>query len=136
MEFRVLGPMEVRAAGQRIDIGHARQKSVLAALLLDLGRVVPTEELIDRVWGEDPPVAVRNGLYAYVAKLKATLARAGEPGVTLARRSGGYVLAADEDQVDVCRFRRQLAEAAAAGADERRCRWGGGPRGPGWPAPG
>jgi DNA-binding response OmpR family regulator len=45
--------------------------SVLAVLLLDAGRAVPAEVLIDRVWGEDPPRAARNVLSGYVARLKA-----------------------------------------------------------------
>jgi DNA-binding SARP family transcriptional activator len=81
--------------------------------------VVPTERLIDRVWGEDPPASVRNVLYGCVAKLKAALARAEDPHVKLVRRPGGYLLEAGRDQVDLCRFRRQVSEAAMAGDDER-----------------
>jgi DNA-binding SARP family transcriptional activator len=119
MEFRILGPVEVRAADQRIDIGHARQRSVLAVLLLDLGQVVPTERLIDRVWGEGPPASARNVLYGYVAKLKTALARAEDPHVMLARRPGGYLIEADRGQVDLCRFRHQVSEAAAGGCGEQ-----------------
>jgi DNA-binding SARP family transcriptional activator len=57
MEFRVLGPVEVWSGGHRIDAGHVKQQSVLALLLLELGRVVPAEVLIDRVWGDSPPLA-------------------------------------------------------------------------------
>jgi DNA-binding SARP family transcriptional activator len=59
VEFRILGPLEVRLADQGVDIGHARQRSVLAVLLLDLGQVVPMERLIDRVWARSrrPPSA-------------------------------------------------------------------------------
>jgi tetratricopeptide (TPR) repeat protein/DNA-binding SARP family transcriptional activator len=92
---------------------------VLAVLLLDLGRVVSAEVLIDRVWGEDPPRSVRNVLYGYVARLRAVIAGAGDPDVTLTRYQGGYVLRAGQDQVDVYRFRLMVAEAAAAGDDER-----------------
>jgi DNA-binding SARP family transcriptional activator/tetratricopeptide (TPR) repeat protein len=118
VEFRILGPVEVRAAGRLVDIGHARQRAVLAVLLLDLGRAVPAEQLIDRVWGGDPPSSVRNVLYGYVARLKRALAEASEPGVVLARRGGGYWLAAEPDQVDACQFRRRVAEAGAAGDDQ------------------
>src|SRR5262249_21256103 len=50
MEFRVLGDLEVRAAGRRLEAGHARQRAVLAVLLFDLSQVVPATRLIDRVW--------------------------------------------------------------------------------------
>jgi len=129
MEFGVLGSVEVRVEGRAIDAGHARQRAVLAALLLDAGRVVPANVLIDRVWGEDPPRSVRNVLYGYVGRLKALIASAqnaaghhgggAEASVSLSRRPGGYLLRAGPDQVDLVRFRRLVAEAAAAGDDER-----------------
>ena len=120
MEFRILGPVEVRVAGQCIDAGHARQRAVLAVLILDLCRVVSAEMLIDRVWGEDPPTSVRNVLYGYVARLRAMIADVEKPGVTLTRYQGGYLLQAEPEQVDVYCFRRMAAEAAAAGQDDQR----------------
>jgi len=120
MEFRVLGPVEVWVNGRPAHAGHARQRAVLAVLLLDLGRPVPAEVLIDRVWGERPPQSVRNVLYGYVARLKGLLASVGDPGVTLARRPGGYLLRAGPGQVDLTRFRRLVADAAAAAADDER----------------
>ncbi len=95
MEFRILGDLEVRAAGRRVEAGHARQRAVLAVLLFDLGQVVPVTRLIDRVWGDDPPASVRNVLYGYVANLRAVITRTGDPDVTLTRQSGGYRLDAD-----------------------------------------
>src|SRR5687768_2297371 len=53
VEFRLLGPVEVEVAGRRLDAGRPRQRTVLAALLVDAGRQVAAETLIDRVWGED-----------------------------------------------------------------------------------
>jgi DNA-binding SARP family transcriptional activator len=105
-------------AGQVADTGHPRQRAVLAVLLLDLGRVVPTELLIDRVWGGNPPTSVRNVLYGYVGRLRAVIAGTADPEATLARRRGGYVLQARPDQLDLCRFRRLIAEAAAAADDD------------------
>ncbi len=119
LEFRVLGPVEVGSASQRVPIGHARQRAVLAVLLLDLGRVVPMELLIDRIWGDDPPASVRNVIYGYVARLKAALSDAGEPGVDLRRQAGGYVLEARPEQCDLHRFRRLIKQAAGAGDDEQ-----------------
>lgn len=121
MEFKVLGPLEVQAAGEVVDTGHPRQRAVLAVLLLDLGRVRPTPVLIDRVWGEDPPVSVRNVLYGYVARLRAVMAGAAEPDVTLARGHGGYLLQARPEHVDLCRFRRHIAEATQVPGDDERC---------------
>jgi DNA-binding SARP family transcriptional activator len=122
MEFRVLGPVEVRAADRTLDIGHAKQRAVLAVLLLDIGRVVPGDVLIDRVWGENPPASVRGVLHAYIARLRAALATGADgdgDGDALARRAGGYVLEAEQAQVDVFRFRRLAADAARGDGDER-----------------
>jgi DNA-binding SARP family transcriptional activator len=119
LEFRVLGPVEVRVGDRTFDAGHARQRAVLAVLLLDVGRVVAAERLIDRVWGEDPPASVRKTLYGYMARLRSVIAGAREDGTGLARRQGGYVLAADPGRVDLFRFRRLAAEAAAAEDDEQ-----------------
>ncbi len=115
MEFRILGPVDAIVAGQHINIGHARQRAVLAVLLLDLNQQVQDDRLIDRVWGEDPPASVRNVLYGYVARLRAALGSAEDAGVLLARGAGGYVLSAEPDQLDLHRFRRQIA---AVGADD------------------
>jgi DNA-binding SARP family transcriptional activator/tetratricopeptide (TPR) repeat protein len=119
MEFRVLGPVEVWADDRAVAAGHARQRAVLAVLLLAAGRAVPAEVLIDRVWGENPPGSVRNVLSGYVSRLKALLASGQDRGASLSRRPGGYLLQAGPDQVDLGRFRRLAAGAAAAGDDER-----------------
>lgn len=92
---------------------------MLAVLVLDLGQAVSAELLIDRVWGEDPPASVRNVLYGYVGRLRAVIASAADPGVSLSRYQGGYQLRAGPEQVDMHRFRRMAAEASTAGDDER-----------------
>ena len=119
MEFRLLGPVEIRAAGRLLDAGHGRQRAVLAVLLLELGKVVPAEVLIERVWDQDPPNSVRSVLYRYVARLKAVLAAAADAGVSLSRRADGYQLRADLERLDVFRFRALAAHAAAARDDSR-----------------
>jgi DNA-binding SARP family transcriptional activator len=119
VEFGVLGPVEIRVGGQVLDTGHARRRAVLAVLLLDLGHVVPVETLIDRVWGEQPSASVRNTLYGYVARLRSVIATASDQRVTLSRRSGGYLLQAEAEQLDLSRFRHLVAEAAANSGDKR-----------------
>jgi Tetratricopeptide repeat/Transcriptional regulatory protein, C terminal/Bacterial transcriptional activator domain len=106
--------------GRPAGAGHARQRAVFAVLLLDLGRAVPLEVLIDRVWGEDPPGSVRNVVYGHVARLRALIASGQDPAVTLSRGAGGYLLQAGPDQVDLGRFRRLVAGAAAAAGDDER----------------
>nr|WP_225956600.1 BTAD domain-containing putative transcriptional regulator [Amycolatopsis lexingtonensis] len=114
--MRVLGTVEVVAGGTRLDIGHARQRDVLAVLLLDVGRAVPVDRLIDRVWGERPPRQPRNALYAYVSRLRGLLAPL--EGIAIERDRGGYVLVADPLTVDVRRFDDLLRRARATADDQ------------------
>jgi DNA-binding SARP family transcriptional activator/Tfp pilus assembly protein PilF len=118
VELRLLGPVEVRVNGLQVDMGHARQRAVLAILLLGLNEVVPTDRLIDRVWGDEPPRSARNIIYGYVTRLRAAITALEDSAVVLSRRAGGYILEADPEYLDVFRFRRQVAEAAAAADDE------------------
>ncbi|KQX61214.1 hypothetical protein ASD48_28950 [Streptomyces sp. Root1310] len=104
-----------------MDLGPAKRRTVLAALLVDAGRWVAAETLIDRVWGEDPPAQVRATLYAHIARIRRVLLDAaphltggaeGPPSApSLLRGSGGYRLDVPRDLVDVHRF-RSLVERA------------------------
>ena len=133
VEFRLLGDVAVRLDGRDLDAGHARQRSVLAALLVDVGRPVQPDQLIDRVWADRPPYRARNALSAYLSRLRRVLADA--DGVHISREPGGYALTADPLAVDLHRFRhlaaraRGAGDAAAAAAlfDEALGLWGGEP---------
>ena len=123
VEFRLLGPVEVWAGGRRVDTGQPRQRSVLAALLVDAGRLVTWESLIDRVWGEAPPAGARHALYSHVARVRRLLAAAAGPGEApprLVRQPGGYLLDVDPDRVDLHRFRRLVDQARARNANGER----------------
>jgi DNA-binding SARP family transcriptional activator/Tfp pilus assembly protein PilF len=111
MEFRVLGPVEFVVAGRVVPAGHPRQRCVLAVLLIEVNRTVPTEQLIDRVWGENPPNRVRNVLSGYITRLR-TVISAGE--TSLDRRPGGYALSADPGLIDLHRFRDLVTRGRAA----------------------
>ncbi|WP_432931537.1 AfsR/SARP family transcriptional regulator [Microbispora sp. CA-135349] len=63
MEFRLLGDFEVLFDGRHVEIGHARQRCVLATLLAEAGRCVPVDELLDHVRAGRPPVRGRETLY-------------------------------------------------------------------------
>ncbi|TNH31090.1 SARP family transcriptional regulator [Micromonospora orduensis] len=99
MEIRVLGPVEVWTDGRLVDAGAARQRAVLAALAVDVGRPVHVESLVDRVWGDASPPRVRHNLHVYLARLRRVLADAGAPDA-LIRRSGGYLLDLPPETVD------------------------------------
>ena len=120
MEFRLLGPVEVLADGCLIDIGPARQRCVLAALAVDAGRPVLVDTLVDRVWAQDPPQRAREALYVYINRLRKRLDDAEPTGAgRLVRRSNGYLLDVDPDQVDAHRFRRLVAQARQPGCPPR-----------------
>jgi DNA-binding SARP family transcriptional activator/Tfp pilus assembly protein PilF len=124
LEFRLLGAVEVRDGGEPLELGPPKQRAVLAALLVDAGRPVRTETIVDRVWDDDPPAEARNALYAHIMRIRRMLARAADQpdaGPRLARVTGGYQLDVDLDLVDWHRFRR-LVEAARdpAAGDEQR----------------
>lgn len=123
MDFRILGPVELETREGRVDLGPLKQRTVLAALLVDAGRLVTHELLIDRVWDGCPPAEVRNTLYTYVARLRRVLASVpGAERARLLRRSGGYLLDVDPEMVDAHRFTGLAAQARAPGlTEERRC---------------
>ena len=108
MEFHVLGPVEFVVAGRVVPTGHPRQRCVLAVLLAEANRTVLTEQLIDRVWGEDPPNRVRNVLSGYITRLRTVISG---PEVTLERCPGGYAVSVDPDRVDMHRFRDLVGRA-------------------------
>ncbi|MFF3617377.1 tetratricopeptide repeat protein [Streptomyces sp. NPDC002580] len=105
-------------SGHPVDLGPAKRRTVLAALLVDTGRWVSAETLIDRVWGEDPPGQVRATLYAHIARIRRVLAEAGphlsdaaDGPPSLVRGQGGYRLGICPDRVDAHRVRNLVARA-------------------------
>jgi DNA-binding SARP family transcriptional activator/tetratricopeptide (TPR) repeat protein len=113
IRFSLLGDIQVRVDGGPIALGHVRQRTVLAALLVEANRPVPTDVLLDRVWGGCPPQRPRAALYGYLSRIRHPLAAA---GVRLVRRSDGYVLPVDPMTVDLHRF-EQLVDRARTGTD-------------------
>lgn len=118
LEFRVLGPVDVRVAGQPLDLGTAKQRIVLAALVVDAGRPVTPETLIDRAWGEAPPTSARGTLHAHVSRIRRLLAQANGGAVPIVRRAHGYVLDANPETVDYHRFRRLVDNAGRPDASD------------------
>jgi DNA-binding SARP family transcriptional activator/tetratricopeptide (TPR) repeat protein len=112
VQFRVLGVVEARVDDEPIELGHARQRSVLATLLVEANHTVSADQLIDRLWGEHPPKRGRGAIYSYLSRLRTLLA--GTPEVSIVRRGSGYALLIDESTVDLHRFRRLVAQARVA----------------------
>lgn len=106
----MLGPLSVRAEdGSPVEVTGARLRTLLILLALDPGRVVTVSRLIDGVWGDGPPAEASNALQALVSRMRRT-------GLTIESRPAGYRLVLDPDDVDVHRFERLVAEAAAGNA--------------------
>ncbi|KAB1924682.1 BTAD domain-containing putative transcriptional regulator [Micromonospora noduli] len=108
MRFRILGPTQVVLAdGREVPVGGPRLRALLALLLLDAGRVVSAERLIDGLYGEHPPRGAANALQSQVSRLRQALPAGHDP---VEFHPAGYRLAVDPDDVDAYRFER-LAEA-------------------------
>ena len=107
MEFRILGSIEVVENGSGpIALGGPKQRAVLAHLLLRANHLVPTDVLIDEVWGEEPPETVRNALQSYASHLRKAL---GAERVEGSR--AGYILRAETSELDAARFQSLLRDA-------------------------
>src|SRR5687767_13868564 len=113
-DFRLLGPVSVETTGCPVDAGPPRQRSVLAALLVDAGRPVTVDALIDRVWGESPPPRARHALQSHLARIRTVLAQV---AVGLARSGGGYVVNVDPCRVDVHLFTHLVERAGRSDPD-------------------
>ncbi|MCZ4118081.1 AfsR/SARP family transcriptional regulator [Streptomyces sp. H39-S7] len=115
--FGILGATQVwNGDGGAVVLGGPRRRALLAMLLLDAGRVVTPERLIDGLYGEEPPAGVANALQSQVSRLRHVLRQPIEFG------PAGYRLVIDPDDVDAHRFERlgsQGREALAAGDPAR-----------------
>jgi DNA-binding SARP family transcriptional activator len=109
LEFRLLGPLEVRREGQPLSLGGVRQRALLALLCLHRGEVIAVDRIIDEIWGESPPPSARHMVEVYVSKLRQLL---GSPGVVT--RSPGYLLDTSLESVDVHWFEALVAEGEEA----------------------
>ncbi|MFC7592064.1 winged helix-turn-helix domain-containing protein [Nonomuraea antimicrobica] len=89
-EFRLLGPVGVWAGDRLIGPSTAQQRSVLAALLLRPGQVIPLDHLVEAVWGEQPPVSARNAVQGYVSRLRRILALVPDTELVTSPRATGW----------------------------------------------
>ncbi len=111
MEFRMLGPFEAWHDGQQVDLGDFQQRYVLVVLLLHLNRPVSPQRLIEIIWGTSRPRS--NLIPGYVAKLRKAFTTVGATDSIIEKTTTGYVLRADEDQLDTARFAALCAQARA-----------------------
>ncbi|GLZ48181.1 hypothetical protein Acsp06_43660 [Actinomycetospora sp. NBRC 106375] len=115
IEFRVLGQLEVVREGESLNLRGPKQRSVLAMLLLNAGRVVAVHELVDGIWGERPPDTAENTVQVYVSTLARTLEpdRPARDRELIRTRGGGYVLELGAHPLDLQMFLTEVADAHA-----------------------
>ena len=113
MEFRILGPLEVRSDGEPVDLGPPKQRALLALLLLHIDRVVPTERILEELWGDNAS-GKEKALWVHISRLRSALeprrAERGQSSV-LVTRDHGYSIRADPATLDSRRFEAALSEA-------------------------
>lgn len=108
LEFRILGPLEIRVEGERLKLSGSKRQIVLGALLLADGTPVSLDRLVDAVWGQHAPATAAKQIRNATSDLRRIHP---EMGRMLARVGDGYQLHADEGQLDSRRFIRQAAKA-------------------------
>lgn len=106
LQYRVLGPVDVRDGEHPVHLPAGHQRAVLACLLIARGRPVSADVLIDAAWPSTLPADPRGALHTVLSRLRSTL---GEESV--ATVPGGYVLRTGPGEVDVDRF-EQLRDRA------------------------
>jgi DNA-binding SARP family transcriptional activator len=113
VEFLLLGPLEVRDEGRTVTPPRAKQRALLAVLLLNANEVVSTDRLVDALWGESPPKTALESLHNLVSQLRRVV------GDALVTRPPGYVLRVEPWRIDLERFQALVAEAHGAPASAR-----------------
>ncbi|MBL7502619.1 AAA family ATPase [Frankia sp. CN7] len=117
--YRLFGPIEVVRDGRPVALGGPKQRAVLAALLLDAGRVVSVDRLADAVWGDEHPPSMLSSLHAHISNLRRLLRDDERATSPIVRRNPGYVADVAPDDLDLRLFERECdrARAAADAAD-------------------
>jgi DNA-binding SARP family transcriptional activator len=105
-DFRILGPLEVSDESGQLLLGGLKQRAVLAMLLLEPGRIVSIDRLIDALWGEQPPRTATTSLQNFISQLRKTLG-----AEVLETKAPGYRLRICPGELDLDRF-RVLVESA------------------------
>jgi DNA-binding SARP family transcriptional activator len=116
LEFRILGPVEAVGDAGPLPLGGVKQRALLALLLLEGGRVVSSDRLIDALWAGSPPATASASLQNFVSQLRKALG-----AQAIETRPPGYRLRLEGAELDLARVRR-LVDEARAGDLPRRAR--------------
>ncbi|MET7328288.1 BTAD domain-containing putative transcriptional regulator [Nonomuraea sp. NPDC005650] len=121
LRFRVLGQLEVVRRGSPVTVAAAKQRVALATLLLQANHLVTRDELIERLWGSEPPANPFASLHTHMARLRRTL-RGGRE--LIKTHDLGYSLRTTPKTLDILEFRRLTELAAEARARDDAAREG------------
>jgi DNA-binding SARP family transcriptional activator len=122
VRFEILGPLRAWRGDRELDLGAAKQRAVLAVLLVNANKPLATNQIVDAVWGDDPPENGANVVQKYVAGLRRSLDPDSSPRSAdqlLARSDAGYVLRVVPGSLDLDLFHLGVRQAQAARADGR-----------------
>ncbi len=114
LSLRVLGPLTAEIDGDAIGLGGSKQRTVLGLLLIEAGRVVSTERLVETVWGDDAAPTAPSTLQVYVSSLRRALGPARPGEVVIATQRPGYVARVGRDELDLLAFEADCAAARRA----------------------
>jgi DNA-binding SARP family transcriptional activator len=114
VDFQILGPIEVVDGGAGLPLGGRNQRALLALLLLNVDEVVPTDRMIEAVWGEQPPRTALTSLQNSVSQLRKLLG----PD-RIVTKAPGYALRLRDDRIDVERVRKLADDSRTADPDRR-----------------
>jgi DNA-binding SARP family transcriptional activator/tetratricopeptide (TPR) repeat protein len=116
LRFAVLGPLRAWRGDAQLDLGPVRQQALLAALLLRPGLTVSRRQLLDGVWGTEPPGTGAKVIPVYVHQLRRRLSPegGGPSGSPIVTDRGGYRFDPHGVSTDVARLKEIVAEAHAA----------------------
>src|SRR5262245_32239138 len=106
MNFRILGPLDVRDGAREVLLRGGKERALLALLLVNANRTLALDSIVDELWGEDVPETAPKMVQIYVSHLRKAL-----PQEILHTRPPGYALVIEPDQLDLHRFERLVAEA-------------------------
>ena len=109
MDFRILGPLEVRDGAREVRLRGGKERALLALLLVNANRTLALERIVDGLWGENVPETAQKMVQVYVSHLRKVLTPE-----TLHTRPPGYALVLEQEQLDLYRFERAVTDARAA----------------------
>ncbi|QHY99236.1 Regulatory protein AfsR [Streptomyces sp. S4.7] len=116
LDIQLLGPLTVSSGHQLLPISAAKQRAVLAVLLLRGNKVVATDDLIAALWDEVPPTTARVTLQNYISRLRKLFGSVGESRIHTVEP--GYRIELGPQELDVHRFEMLHHKATGAAKAE------------------